>query len=165
MSAPTLRPQPNLEKDWLLEQLGSYLKRDMNRRGIEAGIRPVINTFYTYDNQAIAHDKYPVLTLVRTSDNWKRDGGGFNSNIQIKYYLDYRNLQKHLGFSYWFSYHMHEALSAWTLGGGQEAAGEYITYDMRARYYTDEVSYRESVHQNREPYLAVWTASLSLKTT
>jgi hypothetical protein len=165
MSLSSLSPQikPDISKDWLLENLGGFLKEDMNHKGQKEGIlTPIINTFFTFSPPQIPHTKYPVLTLIRTADSWKRDGTVITSTIHLDYYLDYRNIYKHLGFSYWFSYNMHQSLSHWTLGGGK-TPGEFILYDMDARYYTDQVNYRESTQQNREPYLAVWTAIITLK--
>jgi hypothetical protein len=161
MSSPN-KFTTDIYKDRLLDNLGHFIQTNMNEMGKREIGGIVINTYYTLELPNIPHSAYPILILRRTSESYKRDVDIKTINLNLKYGMDYRNVEKYLGIVPWLSERMWETLSLWTTGGGN-LQGEYIVYDMTSRYYTNEVTLRTSFDQNRNPYEFIWESNMTLR--
>ena len=156
---------PDIFYDFTLMNLGEFLKKEVNKRGIEAmskyperfpeGYPDIIRTLWYAGQPNISTIEYPALKVFRMScDSYRyKDGNGVRiCNIVIEYSLGYPVLEILPNLLNWVDYHIQQLLLDYEYA--EFPQGKAIQQDLR--YMPDRSEYRTGVSpttQEEFPFL------------
>lgn len=143
--------QPDLFNDYVLLNLGTFIKNTLNERGraefqrrpdhYDGQIPNVVNAMYPLDFPSVSNLEYPVLKLQRLSCTSFRYGGNGNGvrncNISITYSVTHPVLKLIPNLLNWVDYHIQQMLLEYELAHPEKPVDKSLLYQAdRSEYRT-----------------------------
>ncbi len=142
---------PDLFNDFVLLNLGVFLQKRLNERGVlefrrqpdnfDGAIPNIVNAVYPLDFPSVSNLEYPVLKLQRLSCSSFRYGGGGSGvrscNVSITYSVSHPVLKLVPNLLNWVDYHIQQLLLEYELNSPEKPVDKSLLFTAdRSEYRT-----------------------------